>query len=567
LRRTLCDRTFGPESALPAFVDVARVPREVFGTPNTGAYMSSLFVVLVVAVVAGSMLTPALVTMATRWKLYDRRIGARHVHPGPVPFVGGVAVFLAMAAGLAAATLLDLGATDVAASAGRLKLFMTVLAGGGTLLLAGLADDVLGLRPTQKLLIQCIAALAVYAAGLRVEIVDLRLGSTFALGGLALPFTVLWIVGITNAFNLIDGLDGLASGVALVTTGTVAAAAIALGNGNAAVVCVALLGALLAFLPYNRNPARIFLGNAGSQFVGFLLAILSVQGSLKSATAVMIVIPLFALAVPLLDVSTAIARRWLRGSPILEADARHLHHRLVAIGLTHARAANVLYVVAGCFAVLGLVLTFAPASTVLRLALGGGALAAVVIVYGIRKLKYDEFAEAGAALASGFVHVRYVVQGRIRARELSRSIAEARSLQDLNARLADAAVSLGFLGMTVDVESVPPLPGLARLTNDVSRAWHLDFPVMPRPTTNGDSYVLRIWCAPGVRHSFGVERAARLLAPTIEAWLVSASVQDRPSSLEKVLTRSVVAGADRPLLGGFPIPPRADSGVDVALPN
>jgi UDP-GlcNAc:undecaprenyl-phosphate GlcNAc-1-phosphate transferase len=534
---------------------------------SAAAAMSALLVAVLVAAVAGAVLTPALVGMATRWRLYDRRVGPRHVHPRPVPFLGGVAVFLAMAAGLAVVAALHLGAHDAAGPTGRVRLFATVLVGGGTLLLAGLADDLLGLRPIQKLLIQSAAALAVYAAGLRVGVVDLRVGGDLALGGLALPFTVLWIVGITNAFNLIDGLDGLASGVALVTTGTVAAAALALGNGDAAVVCGALLGALLAFLPYNFNPARIFLGNAGSQFVGFLLAILSVHGSLKSATAVMMLVPLFALAVPLLDVSTAIARRWLRGTPILEADARHLHHRLVAIGLTHRRAAVVLYAVAGSFAVLGLCLTFAPASTVLRLALGGGALTALLVVYGIRKLKYHEFAEAGAALALGVAHARHVVQGRIRAREVAHAIPQVRTLPHLNALLADASGGLGFLGMEVDVESAPPLAGLARLTGDGARAWHLDFPVMPRPTT-GDSYVLRIWCAPGVPQSFGAERAADILAPSIETWLATMGGLARPAPAETELPRPVTGAADAPRLrGAFPATQAGDAGADLLVPR
>src|SRR5690606_28021343 len=163
------------------------------------------------------------------------------------------------------------------------------------------------------------------------------------LGWMALPVTLLWIVGVTNAFNLIDGLDGLATGIALVALGTTAIAAVLLGNPEVLVVCLALTGALIGFLRYNFNPARIFLGDSGSLFIGFLLAVLSVHGSMKSATAVLILVPLSALALPLLDTFLAIGRRRLRGGPLSRADSRHIHHPLLAIEFTHRTSVILLY--------------------------------------------------------------------------------------------------------------------------------------------------------------------------------------------------------------------------------
>ena len=207
-----------------------------------------------------------------------------------------------------------------------------------------------------------------------------------------------------------------------------------------------LIGALAGFARYNFSPARIFLGDSGSLFIGFMLAVLSMHGSIKSATAVLVAIPLFALAVPLLDVSVSILRRWLRGVPIFSPDARHIHHRLLALGLTPGRASFVLCLVAGGFAALGLLLAFAPPPALIGMALTGGLVSAGIFMYGIRQLDYNEFVEAGAALASGIVRVRRVIRDQIHARELTSVIEEAESLRHVNAILAASITGFGFLG-------------------------------------------------------------------------------------------------------------------------
>ncbi|MBA4156349.1 MAG: undecaprenyl/decaprenyl-phosphate alpha-N-acetylglucosaminyl 1-phosphate transferase [Gemmatimonadetes bacterium] len=472
------------------------------------------------ALLASLLVTPLVIRAATARNLFDIPSDARRVHTRPIPRLGGVAVFAAMVLALLLAMLA--GALPSEVSGERSRFFEGILLGGGILFAVGLWDDLRGLPPLVKLLAQCVAASVVFTFGFQVDVISVGPTGELPLGWLSFPLTILWVVGVTNAFNLIDGLDGLATGIAIVALGTTLAVALALGNAEVAIVCVALLGALLGFLRYNFSPARIFLGDSGSLFIGFMLAVLSVHGSVKSATAVLAIVPLFALALPLLDTSLAIVRRWLRGVPLSGADARHIHHRLLAMGLTHRRAAVVLYVVATALAVLGVVLAFAPPAAVLVIALAGGGISLLLLLYGMRQLEYHEFAEAGMVLASGVRRVRRVIQDQIHARDIVQVIRQAETLRHLDAILEDNAPHFGFLGVEVCRETSSCRQRIAGLNGQTARAWKLDYPVTPRLFAEDDPYVLRIWCGLGDRNRpFGAERVARILAPAIESWLVS----------------------------------------------
>ena len=353
------------------------------------------------------------------------------------------------------------------------------------------------------------------------------------LGACSLPLTLLWIVGVTNAFNLIDGLDGLASSIAVVVLFTVLCAAVVLGNADVALVCAALVGAVLGFLPYNINPARIFLGDSGSLFIGFMLAVLSVYGSFKSTTALVVAIPLFALAVPLLDVSVAIARRWLRGVPVFSPDRRHIHHRLLASGLSPSRATLVLCATAAGFALFGLALAFTPPPALMSLTLVGGFGAMVLLLYGVRRLQYLEFLEAAVAVASGAKRVRRVIHDQITAREIANLLPYAESLVHVNAILEDRAQEFGFLALQV----VHPDKRDARTPNgSPRRPWKLEYPVTPDGTREEDMLVLRIACdlASGPR-PYGAERVTRIIGPAIQGWLtdsprIAALTDPRPGA-------------------------------------
>jgi UDP-GlcNAc:undecaprenyl-phosphate GlcNAc-1-phosphate transferase len=405
--------------------------------------------------------------------------------------------------------------------------FAGILLGSLILFTAGLVDDLVGLRPRTKLAVQLLAAFVVYALGFRISMIGFGPSFRLELGWLALPVTLAWIVGVTNAFNLIDGLDGLATGVALVALSTSAVAAQMLHNSEVTLICLALIGSLLGFLRYNFNPARVFLGDSGSLFIGFLLAVLSVHASLKSATAVLVLIPISALALPLIDTALAIGRRWLRQVPLSSPDLRHIHHRMLALGLTQRASVILLYCVAATLAAAGVCLAFAPPAKIFIIAAVGGIACGGILLYGLRYLEYHEFLDAALVLGTGLLRVRQVISDQIHARDLAREVREAGSIAAINAALRAHVDYFNFLEMKLCRESTPPAPLPTTDVGDRQRAWKLDVPVEMRAVNNQDPYVLRIWCGRGKWfRPRGAERVARALAGTLEEWLVAA----RPSA-------------------------------------
>jgi UDP-GlcNAc:undecaprenyl-phosphate GlcNAc-1-phosphate transferase len=230
---------------------------------------------------------------------------------------------------------------------------------------AGLWDDFRQLRPRTKFLLQLFAACTAIAFGVRIETVMPPMGGPIVLGAFSPLITLAWILVVTNAMNLIDGLDGLAGGLALIVTITMAFVSLAMGQFGVVACSVGLAGALLGFLWYNFNPAQIFMGDGGSQFLGFVLAIISIRGSSKSATAVALALPVLVLGVPLLDLSTTVARRAFGAdrsaadsvpglfNRISKADHEHLHHNLLNRGWPTRKAVLALYLIASVFALAG----------------------------------------------------------------------------------------------------------------------------------------------------------------------------------------------------------------------
>lgn len=482
--------------------------------------------VLLISLLGSLLLTPVVIRAAEGWGLFDQPGEERRVHTQPIPRVGGVVVFVAMLLGLLGAAAADIAAGGVMLRANASYIVGIVL-GSSLLFATGLVDDIRGLRPVTKLAFQVLAAAIAFVFGFQVAHIGLGPDLGVELGWLALPVTLAWIVGVTNAFNLIDGLDGLATGIALVALLTTAVAALMLHNPEVAVVCLALIGALLGFLRYNFNPARIFLGDSGSLFVGFLLAILSVHGSMKSATAVVVLVPLSALALPLLDTVLAIGRRWLRGVPLSSADSRHIHHRLLAVGFTHRSSVIVLYCVAAALAVAGIASAFAPQRDVFLVAMAGGTICGGILFYGLRHLDYHEFFEAGAVLLGGILRVRQVISDQIHARDLAHVIRASADLDAVNNALRMHVGHFNFLDMEVCRESAPAVWLLTLDDVQQQRAWKVDVPVELRNRNNQDPYVLRIWCGHG--RSFrprGAERVAAILAGVLEQWLESMRARD-----------------------------------------
>ena len=318
---------------------------------------------------------------------------SRKVHKAPVPRLGGVAIVCAFFAPLAglAFTSSGVGTLLYASREAAVGLFL----GGAVIAALGVYDDLRGAGARLKFAVQFGVGGLVYALGYRIDVVANPFGAPIELGWLGLPFTLLWIAGVINAINLIDGLDGLAGGVAFISLVTVFVAAAANGHPLMMLASAALAGAVLGFLRYNFNPATIFMGDTGSMFLGFVLATTAIRTSLRPTAAVAIIVPIVALGVPIADTLLAMVRRAVRGAPLFQADRDHIHHRLLARGLSHRQTVLLLY---GASAALGLVaLGLASATrgraalTLLGLALAGGL--------ALRRLGYLRFERAGEVLA------------------------------------------------------------------------------------------------------------------------------------------------------------------------
>jgi UDP-GlcNAc:undecaprenyl-phosphate GlcNAc-1-phosphate transferase len=267
---------------------------------------------------------------------------ARDMHSRAVPRLGGVAIAAAFFAPLLALMVID---TSVAATLrAQPRLWFGLLAGGAALGALGVADDTIGVRARTKFTIQLCVAFFAYAMGFRIEAVSVPLLGVWEMGVFALPVTALWIVGVVNAVNLIDGLDGLAAGVIFFAALTNFVVAVIGQQIFVSVVMAAIMGSMVGFLFYNFNPAHIFMGDSGSYFLGYLLATASLTGAMqKTSTAVSMLVPMVALGVPIFDTLFSMLRRTLERRNLFSPDRGHVHHRLIDMGITHRRAVMLLY--------------------------------------------------------------------------------------------------------------------------------------------------------------------------------------------------------------------------------
>jgi UDP-GlcNAc:undecaprenyl-phosphate GlcNAc-1-phosphate transferase len=334
-------------------------------------------VTYVLLAVAAAMLSLGLTPIVAR---LARRIGAMDVptvrkrHHAPVPRIGGVAVVLAGALAIAVVRAADV--TLGSAPAVDRHEWMALLAGGACVFALGLWDDLIPLSPWTKLAGLFVSALVVVTLGVRVERVTL-LGTTHELGGLAVLVTLAWILVVTNAFNLMDGLDGLATGLGIIAATTCGVLLVARGDAQGGVAVAALLGALCGFLPYNLAPARIFLGDSGSLVIGFVLAVTAITGIQKGATALAVMVPLLIFALPIAEAMSSATRRFLsrptaapsrhplsglgqRVRQIVEPDRAHLHDRLTDAGLSPRSVVLLLYAASACLSLLALAVARVP---------------------------------------------------------------------------------------------------------------------------------------------------------------------------------------------------------------
>ena len=293
------------------------------------------------ALLLAAIVTPLVARLARAMRIVDAP-GIRRVHQSATPRLGGVSLVVATLTMLAAVLMLD----NVIGRAFRevQTRLIALLAGSVLVFLVGAVDDIRGLRARAKLLVQIAAAVLVCALGIRIGSITVA-GITLHFGSLSWPVTILWIVGITNAVNLIDGLDGLAAGISVIACAALTVLALHVGQPVMAVLMLALSGSLTGFLFYNFHPARVFLGDSGSLFLGFTIAVASVMCATKSATLVGLGLPALALGVPILDTLFSMLRRVLQRRSVLGPDRGHIHHRLLAMGVRHPWVVVLIYAV------------------------------------------------------------------------------------------------------------------------------------------------------------------------------------------------------------------------------
>ena len=303
------------------------------------AYAFTFLVALAVTFV----LTPVVKNFAIRIGAVDKP-DARKVHHGLIPRLGG----LAIDAGFMVSVIATIGFTYE---------MVGIMVGSTFLIAVGIADDVYSLPPKVKLLGQIIAAaIPVVIFNINIEWIDVpRLGIIYLPETISLPLTIFWIIGFVNTVNLIDGLDGLAAGIATIASIAIALLAFQMGQWVAAAAMVAMTGACLAFLQYNFNPAKIFMGDTGSMVLGYIISAVSVMGSMKTVATAVLIVPLLALTVPITDTLLAIVRRKSSGVPIFSPDKNHLHHRLLAKGLNQKQVVLVMYALTAFFSCTALI--------------------------------------------------------------------------------------------------------------------------------------------------------------------------------------------------------------------
>ncbi len=395
--------------------------------------MYSILFLAITAFVLSLILTPLTRRGFCRLKIVDYPNAERKLHSSPIPRIGGIPIAASCIIAFALLVFSPLhGASKIS-----LPLVLTLVPAAMVVFTTGLLDDLVGLAPWQKLLGELAAAGLAYYCGVRI----LGIAGHSTAGWWSIPVTVLWLVACTNAFNLIDGVDGLATGVGLFATLTTFLAALLQGNTALAIATVPVAGALLGFLRYNFNPASIFLGDCGSLSIGFLLGCCGVIWSQKSATLLGMAAPLMALSIPLIDTALAVARRFLRHQPIFTADRNHMHHRLLDRGFSPRKVSLLLYGFCGIAAAFSLL------QSTLHNQFGG----LIIVVFcittwvGVQHLGYSEFGTARRLALQGTF--RHILHTQLYMAHFEKKLAIAKTAEECWRAIRDAGKDYGFTSL------------------------------------------------------------------------------------------------------------------------
>jgi UDP-GlcNAc:undecaprenyl-phosphate/decaprenyl-phosphate GlcNAc-1-phosphate transferase len=496
------------------------------------------------AAVEAFILTRYVRDFAKRKGLVASPDGKRHLHCEPIPRLGGMAIFAAFLLALAFAWLAALWRSpQLAAGLASAKL-VTILGPALLIFALGVYDDLRSASPWFKFGVQAMAGGLLFWGGLRILNLPVLFGDHQFSWIAGLPLTILWVIGITNAFNLIDGLDGLAAGSGLFSTVVVFVVALVNHHNPIALVTIALAGAILGFLKFNFNPATIFLGDSGSLLIGFLLSALALEGANKAPTVVAVAIPVVSFGLPILETTLSVMRRLISGRPVFTADREHIHHKLLDLGLSHRQVVIVLYAVSALFALLSLFLLWPTGSTLgLVLAVVGAG-----VWLGVQHLGYLEFGEL-RRVAQRTVEQRHIFINNLAIRRAIEELKVARDYDQVCRILLAAFEGNDFDSFELSVEShaddfelpdVPPsflaesLPSVYRWSRigaqrvaTLERGWSLHLDLV---TSSG--------------HQRGMLRVSRTYMPRALQFDINLLTEHFPAALADALDRALRAKSD-----------------------
>lgn len=382
----------------------------------------------------------------------------RHLHTKPLPRIGGVGIYLAFLITVVAFCAVPKWGQQIFSP----RMLIGFLIATSSIFLVGAYDDLKSLRPQSKLICEFLAAVFLYFSGFGLHNIGLSVGGHAIGEPFGFGLTVIWILLITNAFNLIDGLDGLAVGTALLSAIVVIATSLVQHHDLVTMLSCALFGTLLGFVPFNFHPASIFMGDSGSLFIGFALGALSLSGWSGRPTVTGVVVPILCFGLPILDVTLAVARRFLNRQPLFRADADHVHHKLLKRGLSQQRAVLVLYGVTAAFVLASVLLI--RESTMLVPVLAATSLA---ILLGVRQLRYQEFSGGWLGLQP-YLRRRQIARAQQCIQQASHSLDRCGDFRSICRVLRDHLQPIGIDGVSFKVQAEDGLPpaGLRPLRKD-----------------------------------------------------------------------------------------------------
>ena len=393
--------------------------------------MKTYLLVFLLAAISSVVFTPIVRRLCERLNLLDFIKDERRVHKKPVPRLGGVAIFGALVVSLGVLLFLEnLPTQSLKDSWPRL---LPIIIPAVLVFFCGVYDDLSGVNARFKFVVQIFGGALFYYLGGRIESLAIPFFGAVSLPPVAgVIIVVFWIVAVTNAFNLLDGLDGLAAGTALFASLVLLVVSYQMGQPYITIFALALCGALTGFLRYNFNPASIFLGDSGSLLLGFLLATLSIQGAQKASTTVALTIPIIAFGVPIFDTVFSVLRRFISGKPLFAGDKEHVHHKLLERGWSHRKVVLALYAVSALLGVCSLMFINNSPATGLFLVVVGA-----IVIIGMNNLRYHEVAEVRAGVRRNSLERRARVANNVRVRRAAQKMTQAKTHEAIFAALEE----------------------------------------------------------------------------------------------------------------------------------